>query len=321
MVGLAETEPGITQSGLDRLLGIETLQLRELPNAARRLLVILAHPDDESFGMGSTLARYAAAGVAVHYACATRGEAGEVALELLRGYDDLGALRTAELTYAAHELGLAAVHFLGYRDSGMAGSIANDHPQALFQAPLEQVAHQLVGLIRAIRPQVIVTFNPYGGYGHPDHIRIHQATIMAFGPAGDPAQYPDLAAQGLLAWEPQKLYFHAFSVAILRWFLRSQRLLGKDPRRFGQNGDVDLVRAVEQSGRVTTRLDNTAYVAAKERASAAHQSQGGGSAFLGWVPQRMRYRLQRYEGFTRIVPPAPYGEPLETDLFAGVTPD
>jgi len=294
------------------------LQLRPLAGAPLRLLVALAHPDDESFGMGSTLARYAAAGVEVHYACATRGESGEVARELLVGYENLGALRTAELTYAASELGLTAVHLLGYRDSGMDGSPANDHPQAFVRAPLAQVARQLVSLIRTIRPQVLVTFNPYGGYGHPDHIHIHKATLAAFGAAGDPAQHPDLTAAGFDAWEPQKLYFHTFSPGTLKWLLAGFRLVGKDPRRFGQNGDVDLVRAVEQAGRVTARLDNRAYAPDKERASACHRSQGGGGGPFARLPRRWRYRFLGEEHFARVVPPSPPGTPPENDLFAGV---
>ena len=300
-------------------LGVETLQLRPLAGAPLRLLVALAHPDDESFGMGSTLARYAAAGVEVHYVCATRGESGEVAPELLVGYENLGALRTAELTYAASELGLTAVHLLGYRDSGMVGSPANEHPQAFVQAPLAQVTRQLVGLIRMIQPQVIVTFNPYGGYGHPDHIHIHKATLAAFGVVGDPAQYPDLLAAGFDAWEPQKLYFYTFSPTILKWMLVGFRLAGKDPRRFGQNGDVDHVRAAEQAGRITARLDNRAYAVAKERASACHRSQGGGGGPYARLPRRWRYRFSGEEYFARIMPPSPFGAPPETDLFAGVT--
>src|SRR5262245_41936545 len=105
--------------------------------------MVYAHPDDETFGHGGTIARYASAGVAVHYACATRGEVGGVAPELLEGYTDVAALRTAELECAARTLGMAAVHFLGYRDSGMAGSPDNQHPAALVQAPVERVAGQV----------------------------------------------------------------------------------------------------------------------------------------------------------------------------------
>ena len=322
-MGIVDTDGVITSlvthdSRLVTDLGIETLTLRPATGAPLRLLVVLAHPDDESFGMGSTLARYAAEGIETHYACATRGEVGEVDPELLRGYDDLGALRTAELTYAANELGLTAIHFLGYRDSGMPGSPENDHPRALVGAPLPRVARQIVGLIRTIRPQVIVTFNPYGGYGHPDHIQIHRAALAAFGAAGDPAQFPDLLGDGMVVWDTPKLYFHTFSVGMLRWLLSGFRLVGKDPRRFGQNGDVDLVRAVEQAGRVTTRLDNRAYAEQKELASACHRSQGGGMAFFSRLPRRLRHRFLGDESFARIMPPAPDGTPLETDLFAGI---
>ncbi len=286
---------------------------------APRLLVILAHPDDESFGMGSTLTRYAAEGVEVHYVCATRGECGEVDPALLIGYDSIGALREAELANAARELGLAAVHQLGYRDSGMTGAATNAHSQAFIQAPLAQVARQLVAVIRTVRPQVVVTFNPYGGYGHPDHIHIHRATLAAFGAAGDPQQYPELAADGLAAWEPDKLYFAVFSAAALRWVVRGMRAFGRDPRRFGTNGDVDLVAAIDRAGRITTRLDNRAYAPHKERASACHRSQIGGIAPLQRLPQRLRHYLLGIEAFTRIVPPLRPGTlPLEDDLFAGI---
>src|SRR5437764_14408939 len=128
--------------------GIESFWLNPDP-APRTLLVVYAHPDDESFGNAGTIARYSAAGVAVHYACATRGECGSVTPALLDGYADTGALRTAELTCAARTLGLAAIHFLGYRDSGMAGTPENQHPDALAQAPLGRVTGQLVGLMAA----------------------------------------------------------------------------------------------------------------------------------------------------------------------------
>lgn len=257
--------------GLIASLGIASLWLRR-EAVARRLLVVLAHPDDESFGIGSTLARYAAEGVAVHYACATRGECGEVAPALLADHEDVGALRTAELTCAAYALGLSAVHLLGYRDSGMIGSPDNDHPDAFVRAPLGRVARQLVALIRTIRPQVVITFNSYGGYGHPDHIQAHRATLAAFGAAGDPLQYPELRGTAAMAWEPQKLYFNVFGTASLRWMLAVLRLQGKDPRRVGQNSDIDLVQAFERAGRITTVLDNRAYGAQKEQASACHRS-------------------------------------------------
>src|SRR5205085_11694019 len=134
------------------------------------------------------------------YVCATRGECGSVAPELLAGYADIAALRTAELTCAAQALGLAAVHYLGYRDSGMAGAPDNQHPSALAQAPIARVTGQVVALMRALRPQVVLTFGSYGGYGHPDHIAIHRATLAAFTAAGDPARYAEHDAAGLAPW-------------------------------------------------------------------------------------------------------------------------
>ena len=301
-------------------LGIESLWLRR-EAAARRLLIVLAHPDDESFGIGSTIARYADEGVSVHYACATRGEAGEVAPELLAGYENAAALRTAELTCAVQALGLAAVHLLGYRDSGMIGSPDNDHPDAFVRAPVPQVARQLVGLIRTIRPQVIITFNSYGGYGHPDHIQAHCATLAAFGAAGDPAQYPELRGESAAFWEAQKLYFNVFGTGLLRVMLAFLRLRGQDPRRFGQNNDVDLLAALERAGRITATLDNRAYGAQKEQASACHQSQLNGAAPLQRLPRRPRYALTARETFGRVVPPFVAGMTPETDLFADVRPD
>ena len=158
----------------------------------RVILSVLAHPDDESFGMGGTLALYAEQGVQVYLICATRGEAGEVGPDYLQNYDSIGELREAELRCAAGHLGLAGVYFLDYRDSGMTGSADNDHPQALIQAPVDEVAVKIASLMREIKPQVVLTFDPIGGYRHPDHIAIHEATRQAFNLAGDPAFVSDL---------------------------------------------------------------------------------------------------------------------------------
>ena len=123
----------------------------------KTLLVILAHPDDESFGPGATLAKYAQAGIAVHYLCGTRGESGTVDAEKLKGYKDVAELRTAELACAAKELGLAGVHFLGYRDSGMVGSEDNQRSDSLHAAGLDEVAERIVGYMDQLKPDVILT--------------------------------------------------------------------------------------------------------------------------------------------------------------------
>lgn len=284
--------------------------------AGRTLLVVYAHPDDESFGNAGTIARYSAAGVAVHYACATRGEVGTVDAALLAGYADTAALRTAELECAAGALGLTAVHYLGHRDSGMPGSADNQHPQALVQAPPARVTGQVVALIRTLRPQVVVTFNAYGGYGHPDHIAIHHATRQAFGVAGDAAQYPEQVAAGLRPWSPRKLYYSTSGTTLLRIGLLVLRLARRNPRRLGTNGDMDLVRMVEEATPITTEIDCGAYLTAKARAWQCHRSQLGGMGAVERLPAPLRRRFLGTETFTRAFPPWPRGAPHEHNLFA-----
>ncbi len=118
----------------------------------RTLVFFGAHPDDETFGPGATLAHYAAAGVRVYYSCATRGEAGSTDPEMLKGYASMGDLRWHELECAARELGLAGVTHLGYRDSGMSGTPENTHPNALAAAPIEQVTGRMVKVVRELNP-------------------------------------------------------------------------------------------------------------------------------------------------------------------------
>lgn len=152
----------------------------------KRLLMAFPHPDDESFGPGGTIAKYAREGVDVHYVCATRGEVGTVDAEMLKPYEHLpedqrlGALRGQELRQAADILQLTGLHYLGYRDSGMPDTEPNRDPRAFINADPDRVTGQLVKIFRAVKPQVIVTFDPFGGYGHPDHIFIHHRVTEAF---------------------------------------------------------------------------------------------------------------------------------------------
>jgi len=293
--------------------GIDSRWLRS-NDADRRLLFVYAHPDDESFGNAGTILRYSSDGVAVHYACATRGEAGDVSPELLAGYADVGALRTVEQMRAAEVLGLTGVHFLGHRDSGMPGSPDNQHPDALIRQPPALVAGQIVALIRAIRPQVVVTFGPYGGYGHPDHVFCHQVTTAAFEAAGNPTLYPEQIADGLAPWQPQRLYYSTFGTRFLSTVVFIMRLLGKDPSRFGRNGDVDLVRAAREATPATTKIDTAAYFEQAIRARECHHSQGGGIGWIRRLPKPLQRRLNAVERFTRVAPPW-NGEVIERDLF------
>lgn len=276
------------------------------PSSPRRLLAVLAHPDDESFGMGGTLALYARRGVEVYLICATRGEVGDVAD--LKGYASVGDLRQAELECAAQVLGLKEVHFLGYRDSGMPGSPDNDHPQALIRAPLDEVAARIVAYMRRIRPQVVVTFDPIGGYRHPDHIHVHQATVLAFERCADPDFYPQAGSP----FQPLALYYHVFPRWFLRWMVFWMRLFGKDPRRWGKNGDIDLVSLAEVEFPTHVRIHIRSVLRIKDQAGACHASQGGEArrSLLDWL----EYLIGGHEDFMRAHPPV-NGRFRASDLF------
>ncbi|MFU8770837.1 MAG: PIG-L deacetylase family protein [Anaerolineales bacterium] len=278
----------------------------------KTLLAVLAHPDDESFGMGGTLAMYARRGVKVHLVCATRGEVGDVSSEFLKGFNSVAELREHELRCAADKLGLAGVHFLDYRDSGMPGSADNQHPQALAQAPLDEVAGKIVGIIRQLRPQVVVTFDPIGGYRHPDHIAIHKATAKAFHAAGEAEAY---LHQGEV-YQPEKLYYHTISRRMLKWVVRLIPLFGKDPRRWGKNRDVDLYSLAKEEFPVHARIKYRPVRVMKESASACHASQGGLQPSHGLM--RWLFRLNTgVDEFMRAYPNNDNGV-VERDLFEGV---
>jgi N-acetyl-1-D-myo-inositol-2-amino-2-deoxy-alpha-D-glucopyranoside deacetylase len=275
------------------------------------LLAVLAHPDDESFGMGGTLALYASRGVDVHLVCATRGEVGEVAPELLKGFESIAKLRESELRCAAGVLGLTGVHFLGYRDSGMPGSLDNTHPQALAAQPLDEVAANVVCYIRELKPQVVLTFDPIGGYRHPDHIAIQRATVRAFEQAGN----PDFAVDSLPVYTPQRLFFHKMPNGLLKFAVKFLPLIGKDPHKFGSNGDIDLVPIAEVDFPTHARINIRPVLKKKEKAGACHASQGGGR-MGGGILSFLMHLFSRTESFMRESPPVAKGERVARDLFA-----
>jgi LmbE family N-acetylglucosaminyl deacetylase len=277
------------------------------------LLAVLAHPDDESFGMGGTLAYYSRQGVEVHLVCATRGEVGDIDPHFMEGFHSIAERRESELRCAAGILHLAGVYFLDYRDSGMAGSPDNDHPNSLASAPLDEVAACVAGYIRQLRPQVVLTFDPIGGYKHPDHIAIHLATVKAFDLAGD-----ENFIDGQPAFRPQKLYFHVFPKQILNFWINLQRLFGRDPRRFGRNNDIDLLSLVEDGNfPVHAHIDIRSVRKEKEAAADCHASQlGGGPPRQGWMKIAALW-WDRKEMYMRAVPPGDR-HTHEADLFEGI---
>jgi LmbE family N-acetylglucosaminyl deacetylase len=277
----------------------------------KTILAVLAHPDDESFGLGGTLALYAHKGYDAYYVCATRGEAGTVNAEYLNGFKDTAELRTNELMRAAKILGLKGVFFLGYRDSGMPGTEENKHPDAQINHSIDEVAGKVVKYIRELKPEVVITFDPIGGYKHPDHIHIHKATVLAFERADDASFHPESGSP----FKPRALYFQVFSRRILRWSVRLMPLFGKDPTKFGLNQDVNLKELAEVDFPVHARIDITPVAEIKREAGFQHASQGGMQMRRGWMGL-MTKMLGEHEEFMRAYPPVLDGRhKVLNDLF------
>ncbi|MEV5004796.1 MULTISPECIES: N-acetyl-1-D-myo-inositol-2-amino-2-deoxy-alpha-D-glucopyranoside deacetylase [unclassified Streptomyces] len=289
--------------------------------AARRLMLVHAHPDDESINNGATMARYAAEGALVTLVTCTLGELGEVIPEELRhleGSAGLGAYRRQELAAAMRELGVEDFRLLGgagrYRDSGMMGLADNDDPDCLWQAGLDIAAEHLVAVIREVRPQILVTYDDNGGYGHPDHIQAHRIAMRAADLAADPAVRPDLGRP----WRIAKVYWNRVPRPVAEAaFARLKDDLPGLP--FDEPAAIGDVPGVVGDERVTAAVDGSAYAAAKTAAMAAHTTQIEMAepyfALSNQLAQPV-FTTEFYE-LVRGEPGAGEGE-RETDLFAGV---
>jgi LmbE family N-acetylglucosaminyl deacetylase len=276
----------------------------------KKLLAVYAHPDDE-LSAGGTIAHYARLGIQAHLICATRGEVGEAPPDL-KGFATIAEMRTNELMCASSILGLESVSFLGYRDSGMPGSPDNQHPQSLVAAPTDEVALKVAAHIRRLKPQVVVTFDPIGGYRHPDHIAIHKATVVAFKMASDATQ--DI--EGLVPYAPQKLYFSTFPRGFFRLAVQFLKLIGRDPKHFGKNGDIDLEALVEFDIPIHSRIRIGDAIDQKTRAAACHASQ---MASMGGTLARWFQKIfASQETFMRAFPEIPPST-IEHDLFDTVS--
>ena len=263
-----------------------------------KLMAIFAHPDDESMGLGSTLARYAAEGVATYLVCATRGEKGWFGDEADHpGAQKLGQIRQAELSEAAKVLGLRQVDFLDFIDGELA---ASDSGLAI---------QRIVSCIRAVRPQVVVSFGPEGDYGHPDHIAIFQLTAAALVAAADPA----FAQNGAQPHRVSKFYSMVNSPALVD-LLRAYF----DDITFEVDGTVRSSVAMPDWA-ITTRLDHTAYWQTARQAILCHRSQlpslGGITRFSD---QDWKTLLCELNTYYRIYSQVPVHPGLETDLFHGL---
>jgi N-acetyl-1-D-myo-inositol-2-amino-2-deoxy-alpha-D-glucopyranoside deacetylase len=292
--------------------------------ARHRLLLVYAHPDDESISNGVTMAHYAAQGVHVALVTATLGEEGEILLpevaHLAAGQDDaLGPYRRTELDAAVRELGITEHSYLGgpgrWRDSGMMGAPTNDDPRCFWQADVDEAAAELVRVVRELQPQVLVTYDEIGGYGHPDHIQVHRVSMRAADLAADPAFRPDLGAP----WEVAKIYWTLIPRSAVQAGIDALRAAGEGVSFFGAERAEDLPFAAPDE-LVTTRLDADDQVGRKMAAMAAHATQitldGPFFALSNNLGQKVWstefYRLVRGQ----LGPRDEAG--YETDLFAGI---
>ena len=253
---------------------------------------------------------YSRKGYDVYYVCATRGEAGTVDEEHLKGFKDTAEMRTAELMKAAQALGLKEVFFLGYRDSGMPGTEPNQHPDAQINAPIDEVAGRVVKYIRDLKPEVVLTFDPIGGYKHPDHIHIHKATVLAFENSDNASFHPEAGDP----FKPQALYYQVFPKGLLKAAVRLMPLFGKDPTKFGRNGDINIKELAEVSFPIHVRLNVQPVSEAKRKASEAHASQGGMQMRRGLMGFITRF-LGEKEDYMQAYPPVGDSFKRKADLF------
>lgn len=252
----------------------------------RALLVALAHPDDETFGTGGLMARAVDEGNRVVIVCATRGEAGEIADPSLATPATLGQVRERELRDAARALGVSDVRFLGFRDSGMAGTPENAHPDALINAAADEVVRRLVREIRDARPDVVVTFEPGGIYGHPDHMAISQHATAAADAAADPARWPEAGAPHRVA--------RVYHVAVPRSALVAWRDLATSQGVQWGFGDPALIEKALADEDIDASVDVSPWILRKKAAVAAHATQLG---TVEKMPEEFRDKLYSREWF------------------------
>jgi LmbE family N-acetylglucosaminyl deacetylase len=242
------------------------------------LLAVFAHPDDEAFSSGGTLAHYAALGARVVVACATRGEAGQIKDPALQGVSDLGKVREEELARACAALGLEPPVFLGFRDSGRNERLRKDDPMATINADLWEIERRIKEVIALVKPQVMITFDPHGGYLHPDHLVIHRAATAAF------------FSSGYLEGAPERLFYTAWSLEMVERMqaLRPSLVAGLEPQMVGVSESTLAVRMA------------IADQAEKKRAAIrAHSSQTADQNMSDLPPESQAFmeRMFSYETF------------------------
>ena len=309
------------------------------PDAQLRVLSVHAHPDDEASKGAATMARYGAEGVRTGLVTCTGGEAGDIlnpAADTDEVRADLAAVRMRELDEAVRIIGYDALYLLGYRDSGMPGTEANAHPDNFANADLDDATGRLVEIVRRERPQVIVGYARDRVYAHPDHVRVHEVSVLAFERAGDPGWYPELGEP----WQPLKLYYsNGFTRQRIRalhdWFVAQgdESPLAKwvehmDERDAAARAERPLESEAVDDGHddaleqvTTTRIDVRDQIDVGRAALLAHRTQIPPDSFFFRVPLEVEQELHPWEEYVlarSLVEPGVAEGEYETDLFAGL---
>ena len=293
----------------------------------QRLLLVHAHPDDETIGSGATMAKYVSAGAQVTLVTCTLGEEGEILVPELAHLasdqsDELGQHRITELAAAMAELGVTDWQLLGgpgtYRDSGMVGTPPNERSDCFWRSDLLEAAKHLVKVIRQARPQVLVTYDDFGGYGHPDHIQAHRVATYSRELAAAPSFAPELGAP----WMVEKVYWTAFPVSVMRAGIEMLKAAGEDTGFAAQ--DPDEIPFACPDEYVTTAIDGGEFADQKMRALRAHATQISTEEGFFALSNNLGSQVMGTEYYRLVagVPAGPFDElGRETDLFNGIASD
>lgn len=278
----------------------------------KRLMAIFAHPDDEG-AMGGTLAHYARHDTEITLICATRGEVGEISDPSLATQETLGEVREGELRKAADILGIDRLAFLDRKDSGMQGTPPNEDPEALIQADPDEVIGQLVGLMRQYKPDVVVTFEPFGWYGHPDHQIMSKWSTDAFAKVGDPEAFPEQGA----AWQPKRLFYSVIPFSKFGGMMEEAIEKGYfEEEGFGV--DIPEEEQLKTETAVTHIIDVSDYYDIRETSRMCHQTQFGEESFFRKIPRELMEPVSSHEHFIQVYPQpaAKLRENRQSNLFA-----
>ncbi|MEI6045566.1 MAG: N-acetyl-1-D-myo-inositol-2-amino-2-deoxy-alpha-D-glucopyranoside deacetylase [Chloroflexota bacterium] len=297
------------------------------------VMAVHAHPDDEVFSTGATLAKYSAKGYRTVLVTCTDGAAGEVfdptlgEEEKQQTFAQIKEVRVRELAESVRLLGITHQHYLGYRDSGMIGTPDNHNPESFHRAVFHEAVGRLVTLIRLYRPQVLLTYDEFGGYGHPDHLQAQRITTIAFGVANDGRLYrggeSDFTSD-YEPWQPAKLYYAGRPRSMMHRMVQDMRKLGI--KGWWDDPEYESIPRGTPDEQITTRIDGRDLIELKQAAFRAHRTQLAPDSFVFIMPPEKTREYLGYEYFGLAQHRVPLfkglgGEGYEEDLFEGIQAD